>query len=105
MNEKNIESLIKKHKIKTLSCGAGSALFGLISGVLTYSFVGVIMDMYAHKITITNEEFFSLDGGLMDLMAANAVALGLAWGLYDCAQDSYNKIKDLKRKRKNKGYF
>ncbi len=92
MDKKNLESSIRKNKLIAAASGIGALTLGSMGGVITYVFVDVILSGRISNI---------LDEVLFDIMVANAIALGVGYGLGEHAWDCYKKVGELKKSLKN----
>lgn len=104
----NIESLIKKHKTKTIFQGIGIGIFGSIGMYLTYSSYVVMDFLIKNNESIPIRELFPSLGEQAvfgDLLFANAVAWAVTFGLSDYARKNYKKFKELKQRREIEKYF
>lgn len=96
----NIESLIKKHKTKTILQGIGAGIFGSMGIYLTYGFIILLDKNYELTDLLPSEQ-----GSFGDLLFANAVAWAVTFGLSDYARKNYKKFKELKQRREIEKYF
>jgi hypothetical protein len=103
-----LDSLIKKHKLKMSLQGIGALAFGSVGVLMTYNVYKVVSYLREHNIEVPTTELLpSLNEQINfgDMMFANAVALAFTLGLGNYAKKNYDKVKELKQQREIKKYF